>query len=154
MSPIRVDLPQGTADIHHLVLDFTGTLSLDGTLIPGVAPRLRDLANELQVTVMTADTFGTAREALKDLPVEVEVIQDGGEKGAMVSALASEGVVAIGNGRNDVPMMGEAGLAIAVMGPEGVASELLLAAQVVTGSILDALDLLANPLRLKATLRS
>lgn len=153
MTPIRVELPSGSAEFRHLVLDFTGTLSLDGALIPGVAPRLQALAGRLTVTVMTADTFGTAREALNGLPVQIRIVADGEEKRHLVSALASEGVVAVGNGRNDIPMMDAAGLGIAVIGPEGAASGLLSAASVVTGSIVDALDLLANPLRLKATLR-
>jgi hypothetical protein len=44
----------------QLVLDFTGTLSRDGVLLPGVAERLNKLAENLQLTVLTADTFGTA----------------------------------------------------------------------------------------------
>jgi soluble P-type ATPase len=39
------------------------------------------------------------------------------------------------------------------MGPEGVAGELLAAADLVTRDIRDALDLISNPLRVKATLR-
>jgi soluble P-type ATPase len=50
-------------------------------------------------------------------------------------------------------MMEVAGLSVAVVGPEGAAGALLGAADVVTRDIVDALDLLANPLRLKATLR-
>jgi soluble P-type ATPase len=50
-------------------------------------------------------------------------------------------------------MMGVAGVGMAVVGPEGAAAELLAAADLVVREINDALDLLANPLRLKATLR-
>jgi soluble P-type ATPase len=46
-----------------------------------------------------------------------------------------------------------AALGIAVVGPEGCSGELIAAARVVCRDILDALDLLQNPLRLKATLR-
>ncbi len=153
MTPIPHQLPSGSASIHRLVLDFTGTLSLDGTLIPGVAHRLRALSSHLTITVLTADTFGTAREALRELPVDVEIIRDGGHKAELVSGMDPEGVIAIGNGRNDVPMMNVARVGIAVVGPEGAAAELLAAADVVTRDILDALELVANPLRLKATLR-
>ena len=153
MAPILHHLPSGSASIHRLVLDFTGTLSRDGVLIPGVAERLRELSPDLRVTVLTADTFGTAREALRELPVEVEIIRDGAHKAEMVAAMDPNSVIAIGNGRNDVPMMRVAKVGIAVVGPEGAAAELLAAAAVVTRDILDALDLVANPLRLKATLR-
>ncbi len=153
MSPVRLDLPAGPAEFTHLVLDFTGTLSLDGRLLEGVADRLSHLAGHLHVTVMTADTFGTAREALRDLPVAVRIIRDGREKAEAVSALGAHRVIAIGNGRNDVPMMEVAGLSIAVLGPEGAAAALLAAAHIVVRDITDALDLAANPLRVKATLR-
>jgi P-type E1-E2 ATPase len=153
MPETRLELPDGARTFSHLVLDFTGTLSLDGRLLPGVAERLSRLATDLRVVVMTADTFGTAREALKECPVEVRVIRDGREKAEAVSAMDAGSVIAIGNGRNDVPMMDVAGLSMAVVGPEGAAAALLAAADVVTRDILDALDLIAHPLRLKATLR-
>ena len=40
-----------------------------------------------------------------------------------------------------------------VVGPEGAAAGLMGPADIVTRDILDALDLITNPLRLKATLR-
>jgi soluble P-type ATPase len=153
MSPISLELPKRTAVFTDLVLDFTGTLSLDGFLLPGVEERLRHLATDLRITVLTADTFGTARREMEGLPVEVKVIRDGQEKARLVAAMGGTSVIAIGNGRNDIPMMEVAGLGIAVVGPEGAAASLVTAADVIASSILDALDLLAHPLRLKATLR-
>ena len=50
--------------LEHLIIDFTGTLSMDGRLLPGVAARLRRLAKSLHVVVATADTFGTVRQAM------------------------------------------------------------------------------------------
>lgn len=153
MSPVHLETPRGSVAVSRLVLDYTGTLSLDGQLIPGVAERLQELASHLEIFVLTADTFGTARSALAHLPVTVQVIGDGREKSDIVSRMGPETVVAVGNGRNDVPMMKVAALGIAVLGPEGAAAELLACAQVVVTDIRDALDLLRNPLRVKATLR-
>ena len=153
MSPVVLEMPNGTTAFRRLVLDYTGTLSLDGSLLPGVGDRLQRLARELSVTVVTADTFGTARAEMKDLPVELQVIQDGKEKADVVASMGPGELIAVGNGRNDVPMMGVAGLGIAVVGPEGAAAELLGAADIVVQDINDALDLILNPLRLKATLR-
>jgi len=153
MSPVQLELPEGGRTFRRLVLDYTGTLSLDGDLLPGVTERLRELAEELQVNIVTADTFGTVRETTRALPVEVRVIRDGKEKADLVSAMGAGEVIAVGNGRNDVPMMKVAGLSVAVVGPEGAAGELLAAADVVTRDIRDALDLIRHPLRVKATLR-
>lgn len=51
-------------------------------------------------------------------------------------------------------MLKASALGIAIILGEGVATETLLASDVVCTSIIDALDLLRNPLRLTATLRS
>ena len=61
MCPVDLQLPSGPRPFHTLVLDFTGTLSLDGILIPGVAERLEALASSVLISVLTADTFGTAK---------------------------------------------------------------------------------------------
>jgi len=135
------------------MLDFTGTLSLDGRLLPGVAGRIRKIACMLRVTVMTADTFGAAARALEGLPVDLRIVGRGAEKAALVRKLGAKQVIAIGNGRNDTPMFKAAALGIAVVGPEGASGELVRIADVVVCDIRDALDLLLNPLRLKATLR-
>ena len=156
MSPnsVTLELPGAVLKTFtDLVLDYTGTLSLDGALLPGVRERLAGLAASLRITVLTADTFGTAVEQLKGLPVEVRVIQTGIDKANIVREIGPAKVIAIGNGRNDVPMMTLAGLRIAVIGPEGASAALLQVADVVVRDVHDALDLIAHPLRLKATLR-
>lgn len=150
---MEISLPSGTRTFTHLLLDFTGTLSLDGSLLPGVAERLERLARHLRILVLTADTFGTATKALAGLPVEVRIVGTGEEKAELAVSLGPGQVIAIGNGRNDAAMFRQAGLSIAVLGPEGAAAELLFSAHVLVRRIDDALDLLLHPLRLKATLR-
>jgi len=153
MSPVRIELPDGPRVFRHLSLDFTGTLSEDGSLIANVPPRLVALSRRLDIIVLTADSFGTARDALAGLPLEVRIVTNGMEKVQVLESLGPGDCIAIGNGRNDVPMLKVAGLSIAVLGPEGLSSRLIQVADVVTRDIGDALDLVLNPLRLKATLR-
>jgi len=149
-----VEMPGSQPHVFtNLVLDYTGTLLLDGSLLPGVAERLQQAAKSLHIMVLTADTFGTAVGQLRGLPVEVRVVQNGKDKADALRVMDGENVIAIGNGRNDAPMLDAAGLAIAVVGPEGAAGDLLRAADVVVHDIRDALDLILHPLRLKATLR-
>jgi soluble P-type ATPase len=146
----------GELRLEHLVLDYNGTVALDGGLIAGVADRLRALAKTLQVHVVTADTFGRARIDLAGLPCALSVLPPGeqdGRKLEYVRALGAQRVVAIGNGRNDRAMVEAAALGIAVVQAEGAAVETVLAADIAVTSVLDALDLLAAPLRLVATLR-
>ena len=146
-------------DLHidHLVLDFNGTLARDGRLLDGVKERVLALANDLTVHVLTADTFGNVARELGDLPCTVTVIpkeDEAGAKLACINALGCTGVVSIGNGQNDALMLENAALGICVIQEEGCSKAALLAADVVTTSILDALDLIIHPLRLVATLRT
>ncbi len=157
MNAIRgmeLELQGGEARLFtHLVMDFTGTLSRDGVLLTGIAERINRLAGSLSVIVLTADTFGTARQQLEHLSVETVFIRTGKDKAGYVRAKGSSSVIAIGNGRNDVLMIREAGLGIAVIGPEGASAELVAGADIVVCDPCDALDLLIHPLRLKAVLR-
>ena len=139
--------------LRHAVFDFNGTLALDGRLLPGVAARLRRLAELLPLTVLTADTFGTARTALRRLPVTVHTVGSGRDKAAFVTRWRAAGVAAIGNGANDAPMFRAAALSVAVAGPEGLAGPALRAATIVVTSAAAALDLLLRARRVSATLR-
>lgn len=147
----------GDLELEHLVLDYNGTLAVDGSLIPGVRDALLALSDRLAVHVVTADTFGRAGGELAGLPVKLTIIPIQAQaeaKLAYVQQLGARRVCAVGNGRNDGKMLAAAALGIAVMQSEGVAGDALAAAAVVAGGILDALDLLRRPLRLIATLRA
>ena len=71
-----------------------------------------------------------------------------------VEALGARHVVAVGNGRNDRLMLAAVALGIGVCGGEGLAAEALQASTILARDVCDALDLLASPARLTATLRS
>jgi len=139
--------------IDHVVLDFNGTLAVDGRLIRGVATRLRKLAGFVNVIVLTADTFGSARRALAGFPLDVRIVRNGQEKRRLVESIGAVHVTAIGNGVNDIPMCKVAAFSIAVMGREGASCELLRVATVAVHGINDALDLFLKTQRLVATLR-
>jgi len=142
--------------LTHLILDYNGTMACDGSLLPGVAERLIILANHLEIHIVTADTFGSVRAQVADLPVQLTVIPLNNQaqaKADYLEAIGPANSVAVGNGRNDALMLQQAALGIAVMQTEGAAMEALMAAEVVTSGIIDALNLLIYPDRLKATLR-
>jgi soluble P-type ATPase len=62
-------------------------------------------------------------------------------------------VITVGNGANDAAMLKTAALGVAVNGAEGAAPNAILSADIYVPNILDALDLLLFPDRLRATLR-
>lgn len=142
--------------LEHLVLDYNGTLAFDGRLISGVAELLELLAEHLQIHIVTADTYGSVRQAFAGSAFTVHVLSPGNEgegKVGYVRRLGSKASVCIGNGGNDRLMLKEAGLGIAVFQQEGAAPPALLAADIVIPSIIDALNLLLHPQRITATLR-
>lgn len=142
--------------LDYLVADFNGTLACDGLLLPGVADALHRLAGQLAIHVVTADTFGTVRAALANLPCKTVILPPGRQDGAKlrhIEALGAARCACVGNGRNDRAMLAAAALRIAVVQGEGAAAETLLAADIVAPDILVALGLLLHPQRLAATLR-
>jgi soluble P-type ATPase len=154
---IELDIPgRGVIRLQHLVSDVNGTLAVDGRLIDGAAHGLLALSDRLQIHLLTADTHGSQQTIDRQLGLQAVRIPGGGEaeaKAVYVRGLGAEVVVAIGQGANDAGMLRDAALGICVLGPEGAAVEALMASDVVAPNIQDALSLLAQPLRLVATLR-
>ena len=90
------------------------------------------------------------------LPVQVNVLESMDhttEKADYLNQFKNQEMIAIGNGANDHLMLKRANLGIAVVGFEGACMAALLSADLVVNSIEDALGLLIEPQRLKATLR-
>jgi len=153
---LKVDIPGWRQlKLEHLVLDLNGTLALDGALLPGVRPAVEKLSRSLTCHLVTADTFGTAAGLLGP-HAQLALITPGdetGQKRAIVERLGVDRVAALGNGANDAAMLAAAALGVAVLGPEGAAGAALAAADVVAPGPVEALGLLLNPDRLRATLR-
>jgi len=154
---IEVDIPGfGLVRLKHLVSDFTGTLSCDGKLLPGLKNQLNKISEFLKVHILTADTFGMAQSELKGVVCGIHILsgeEHDIQKEKYVTALGAENVVALGNGNNDRKMLKAAKIGIAVTGPEGCSIDAIMAANIHVASPQDGLDLLMNPKRLKATLR-
>lgn len=153
---INVNIPGWRAlELEHLVMDLNGTLARDGVVLGGVNTLVLQLAQRLTLHLATADTFGGA-EFLFPPSVRLTKLTPGQEaeqKRDLVITLGAEHCAALGNGANDVLMLGAAALGVAVIGPEGAAPAALQAADVVVTDPLAGLGLLLHPDRLRATLR-
>ncbi len=143
-------------EIDKIVFDINGTLASDGELIEGVEEGINRLAEEFDVYIVTADTFGTASEIIKKIDVELvldEEDEGAAFKGDYVDSLGSSSVVAVGNGNNDIEMIKKAELGIAVLGPEGASAETMQNADLVIRDINDLFEILTTPNKLRASLR-
>lgn len=153
---IKIEIPGRPAlSIAHVALDYNGTIAVDGKLLPSVRQRLLALAERVRIHVLTADTYGSAREQLRGLDVLLETFPSADaapRKAAIVRALGN--VACLGNGFNDMEMFDASQLSIAVLGREGMCAALLSHAHVAVTCPEDGLDLLLQPDRLRATLRT
>lgn len=154
---IELNIPgRGILQLKHLVSDVNGTLALDGRLLDGVSSGLLDLADRLQIHLLTADTHGRQHRIDEQLGLKAVRIPPGGEsqaKAGYVRKLGSDHVVALGQGANDAGMLREAAVGICILSPEGLAGEALDAAGLILPDVLSALAMLNNPMRLVASLR-
>ena len=158
---ILVEIPGlGKRQIRIVVSDYTGTHSCAGEVRPTVKKRLRALAKLVDIHVITADTFGTAARELRGIakPYLMRTGRHDAEKKAYLSQFDLRRVAAFGNGNNDRLMLRAVkkggGLAIAVDNGEGCAIDAMHSANLFVVGAENALDLLLDANRLKATLRS
>ncbi len=155
---IEIDIPGWKRlRLEAVVLDVNGVLALDGELLPMTDARIRGLRALIKIYLLSADSYGGLGAIASNLGVSGTQLRRGEEeseqKAAFVRQLGPERVVAIGNGANDVGMLEAAGLGIAVLGHEGLATPAVLASDLLAASTPEALDLLLHPMRLLATLR-
>ncbi|OQX56924.1 MAG: haloacid dehalogenase [Helicobacteraceae bacterium 4484_230] len=131
-------------ELRSIVCDYNGTIAKDGRVVDGVKALMDELAQKYRIYVVTADTFGSVKEELKEFDVSVKVLSSHdhtGEKADFIKELGADSSVAIGNGNNDVLMLKTAALSVALMGDEGCSKETLLNSDIVCKNIIDALEL-------------
>ena len=69
---LKINIPgREELTLSHLILDYNGTIAEDGEIIESIRPRLAELAKDLSICVITADTHGTAAKKCEGLPLEV-----------------------------------------------------------------------------------
>lgn len=143
--------------IKNVVFDYNGTLAEDGIIRSEVKEKIERLSDKgLNIYVLTADTYGCAKQRLEGLPIELMIFNNDNaavNKKRIVEEIGSDLTVAIGNGMNDVEMFKVSSLSIAVIGREGCSVKALAEADIVVNDILDAIELLLKPERIVATLR-
>ncbi len=141
----------GELEFTAVIFDLNGTLGTKGKVPENVKELLKRLADRYTVVVLSADTFGTLEEELKDLPVRIERVSSGEEKAKRAKEYSP--YAAVGNGNNDVSMLEAAELAFCVIGPEGATTDALLASDIVVKDVKDAITMLLDEKKLIATLR-
>ncbi len=143
--------------ISHLLLDYNGTIALNGILLPSIPQKIKAI-NKIGFTVhlVTADTNGTVRNQCADLPIEIQIFDNSNvaeKKKALAEQLGANNCICIGNGFNDAQMFDVCSISIIIMSSEGCSVKSFLKADIACKDIEDAFDLILNPNRMIATLR-
>lgn len=143
--------------IENLMLDYNGTLAKDGILLPNIDKLLLNLSDILNIHIVTANTYKTIENRVKDIPCKLEILKSNNQAEAKLKYLKSlnpDKSICIGNGFNDSLMLKEAKIGIAVIQGEGASTAAIRSADIVCFNIYEALELITNPLRIVATLRN
>lgn len=155
---INIDIPKQNKIIaKHLVLDFNGTIAIDGKIISNVKDILNNLSKKIKIHILTADTFGSSRNEINGINCSLHILSNtfqDTQKKQYVTNLGKDSVIAIGNGKNDAFMLNEAAIGIAVIQEEGVYFKTLQNADIICTNIIDALNLISKEKRIIATLRN
>lgn len=154
---LKIQIPGfGELNLEHAVFDYNGTLAKDGIPEKNVLSQLQELNKILKVHILTADTFKRVKQELEGYPFNIHILSSGNEKEQkkeFVEKLIPQKVVSFGNGSNDSAMLKASALGIAIIGGEGMSSKVLECNDIIVHNIDDGIELLFNPLRIKATLR-
>jgi soluble P-type ATPase len=142
-------------DIHFVLIDFEGTLAMDGRVHPKAKDKVNLLSKRATIYILTKSNRGKVEETLKKMKVEILYLTEedsSQQKLNVLQRLGSHQTAVIGNGLDDVRIMEQAGLGMCVIGKEGSSAEAMAKADLVVNNVLDALDFLLKPLRQRATL--
>lgn len=154
---MEINIPgMGPISITSIILDYNGTIAVDGILIPGVKEILNELSRDFDIHIITADTFGTAGSELADVNCCFTGLDPENQSQAKLKYLMETGVensACIGNGKNDRFMLRESVLGIAVIQAEGAFTETVMSSDIVCPDIFSALEFFRKPKRLIATMR-
>jgi len=110
----------------------------------------------LTIHLLTADTHGKQSIIDQQLNLRAVRVKPGDEarqKADYVRNLGAHSVVALGQGANDAEMLKAAALGICVISPEGTSVETMMVADLLMPDVFSAMELLENPMRIKADLR-
>lgn len=152
-----IDIPNlEEIEIKNLVFDYNGTLASNGAVSNSVKKALLNLVSNFNIYVITADTFGTVKEELKDTGIEVAILSTKNhtkEKADFIKKIGESHTLSFGNGNNDELMLKCSKISIAIIGDEGCSTKTMLSSDIVCKSILDAMGIIEEPKKLIATLR-
>lgn len=155
---MRIEIPgREVLNIENIIFDYNGTLAVDGLIKKSIKENLRKLSEEFNVYVLTADTYGSAKNECEKLNMNLKTFPKenaGTSKNEILSSIGKNKTICIGNGFNDVLMCKNSALSIGILDEEGISSALISSVDIVARGIETAIEIILNKNRIIATLRN
>src|SRR5438067_4165503 len=102
---IRLQIPGfGDRQIDTVLSDYDGTLSCNGKLETGLKDQLIQLADLVEIHILTADKKAKSADCLAALPVTVQILgkaEQDVQKRKYLKDFSAANVAVLGNGNND-----------------------------------------------------
>ncbi len=148
----------GKLSIKNLLLDFNGTLALDGKVDEQALFLCSKVVGKyhLKPYIITAATNPVSKEVIDLIKPELIVIRPGNEAWQKLTVLLELGAnetATAGNGANDKLMLSCSALGIAVFDGEGAVPGVLDSADIVVKSTVELFELFVYTKRIIGTLR-
>lgn len=142
-------------EIKTVILDLNGTLSVGGQIVDGSKERLAKLKElGFRIVLFTGNTRNDADAICEQLGIEWRLANNAVDKMNLAKEFEPSTCASIGNGLIDLELMKSVALRIVTLQAEGAHVQTMLNSDIVVPTFIDALDLLIDPQRLVATLRS
>ena len=146
---------QDPLEIEFIMLNFEGTLATAQRVHPKAKDKINLLSKRARIFIFTTGEKESVSAVLRNVKAEVVYLREGEASRGKLDLLQQLGprrAVAMGSGMSDIEMIQNSGLGIGVMSREGTLSEVIVRAELVFMTVVDALDFLLKPLRQRATL--
>ncbi len=147
----------GKCEIHNILLDLNGTLTQFGNYSTGLKYLIQEMKKFFEIYVISANTRGTLDQIAEELGIKaIHIPKSKSEKESKLTSLRvlnPEQTIAVGNGNNDIEIITQSKIGIAVLGNEGASIQSLISSDLVVPSISDAFKILLDEKALIATLR-
>jgi len=152
------DIPNfGKFEIHNILIDLNGTLTNFGNIPNDVRYIIQEMKKFFNIYVISSNTRGTLDEIAEELDIKaVHIPKSKSEKESKLTTLRvlnPDQTIAIGNGNNDLEIITQAAIGIAVLGKEGASVQALISSDLIVQNISDAFKILLDERALIATLR-
>ncbi len=129
------DIPNfGKCEIHNILLDLNGIFTNFGNYPTGLKYLLQEVKNFFDVYVISANTHGTLDHIAEELGIKaIHIPKSKSEKESKLTSfrvLNPEHTIVIGNGNNDIEIITQSKIGIAVLGNEGLSIQSLISSDI------------------------